>query len=41
MIKEFSLFWGVLVPGLVLVCSFLVTLLLFRVFSRSSGGEDR
>jgi hypothetical protein len=41
MIKEFSIFWGVLIPALVLVTSFLVTLLLFKVFSRGDGGEDR
>jgi hypothetical protein len=41
MIKDFSLFWGVLVPALVLVSSFLLTLLLFKVFSQKPGGEDQ
>jgi hypothetical protein len=32
--KEFSLLWGVAVPGLILACSVVFTWLLYRHFSK-------
>lgn len=33
--REFSFFWGVAVPGLILACSVVFTWLLYRHFSKS------
>jgi len=38
---EFSYFWGILVPGSIILFSLLVTLWLYRMFSREHKGDKR
>ncbi len=38
--REFSYLWGIIVPGSIVVFSFLVTLWLYRMFAREHPGGD-
>ncbi len=38
---EFTIFWGIVVPGSVILFSLLVTLWLYRMFARQHHGDKR
>ncbi len=38
---EFSIFWGIVVPGSIIIFSLLVTLWLYRMFAREHRGDKR
>jgi len=39
--REFSYLWGIIVPGSIVVFSFLVTLWLYRMFAREQGQGEK
>jgi hypothetical protein len=38
---QFSVFWGILVPGSIILFSLLVTLWLYKMFAREHHSEKR
>jgi len=38
---EFSYFWGIAVPGSIILFSLLITLWLYRMFAREHHGKER
>jgi hypothetical protein len=38
---EFTIFWGIVVPGSIILFSLLVTLWLYRMFAREHPGKKR